>query len=337
MNVGSPAIGWALAAVGIGLLVVPLVVSDDDDAAAGFSGHIQSGTCAQPSGDFMVDLESEDSSYDVEPYVAVGDDGEPVTLGYYGASGVPGFGLGAIYTDQQFSMVIADAESGEDVACGDILRPDADKFGEAGLALVQLLPVGSGDEESAVQGVAALERATLQRELDITPTNVRIMLSTGPVSTPAEASDAYDGYVQGGRCESPTGDVHIDLKNRDDDDEPAVTPYQAISAETGDPVTLGYYGTAGAPGFGVAAAYTDQDFSLVIEDESGEPAGCGDILEPDAGEFEDAGLALVQVQPVGEAGVQGFVVMDRVEMQRELDVTPTVFRVLLFAPSANAD
>ena len=45
--------------------------------------------------DFKVDLESEDSAYDVEPYVAVGDDGDPVTLGYYGASGVPGFGLGA--------------------------------------------------------------------------------------------------------------------------------------------------------------------------------------------------------------------------------------------------
>ena len=71
--------------------------------------------------------------------------------------------------------------------------------------------------------------------------------------------------------------------------------------------------------------------------ESGEPAACGDILEPDAEEFEEAGLALVQVLPVGEAGVQGFAVMDRVEMQRELDVTPTVFRVLLFAPPATAD
>ena len=75
MNVGSTAIGWVLAAVGMGLLVVPLVVGDDDDAEAGFSGHIQSGTCAQPTDDFKVDLESEDSSHDVEPYVAIGDDG----------------------------------------------------------------------------------------------------------------------------------------------------------------------------------------------------------------------------------------------------------------------
>ena len=159
-------------------------------------------------------------------------------------------------------MVITDADTDDAVACGDILRPDADQFGEAGLAVVQLLPVGSSDEENAVQGVAAIERATLQRELDITPTRVRIILSTGPVSTPAEAAAGYDGYVQGGRCESPTGDVHVELKNRDD--EPDVTPFRAISAGTGDPVTVAYYGSAGAPGFGLAAAYTDQDFSLVI-------------------------------------------------------------------------
>ena len=117
-----------------------------------------------------------------------------------------------------------------------------------------------------------------------------------------------------------------------------MTPFQAVSAETGDPVTVAYYGSAGAPGFGLAAAYTDQDFSLVIADaESGEPAACGDILEPDADEFAEAGLALVQLLPTGDAGVQGYAVMDRVAMQRELDVTPTLFRVLLFAPPATAD
>ena len=336
MSVGSPAIGWVLAAVGIGLLVVPLVVGDDDAAAEGFSGYIQSGTCAQPNDEFVVDLDSDDSSYDVEPYRAVGDDDEPATLGYYGSAGVPGFGLSAIYTDQQYSLVVADPTTDDAVACGDILRPDADEFDSAGLALVQLLPVGSSDEEDAVQGMAAIERATLQRELDVTPTRVRILLSTGPVSTP-EAAGGYGGYVQGGTCESPAGELQADLENRDDDDEPPVTPYRAISSETGDPVTLGYYGAAGAPGFGLAAAYTDQDFSLVIEDESNEPAGCGDILEPDAQEFEEAGLALVQVGPVGEGGVQGFALLDRVEMQRELDVTPTVVKVLLFAPPATGD
>ena len=128
MNVRSAPMWWGLAAVVVAaLLVVPLVVGDDDDGAAGFDGYIQSGTCAQPSDDFTADLESEDDAYDVEPYVAVGDDGEPVTLGYYGAPGVPGFGLAAIYTDQQFSMVITDPDTDDAVACGDILRPDADR------------------------------------------------------------------------------------------------------------------------------------------------------------------------------------------------------------------
>ena len=186
--------GWPLSS-SLGCWSCRSCLGDDDDAAAGFEGYIQSGTCAQPSDDFVADLESEDDAYDVEPYVAVGDDGEPVTLGYYGAPGVPGFGLAAIYTDQQFSMVITDPGTDEAVACGDILRPDADEFGEAGLAVVQLLPVGSSD----VEGVAAIQRTALQRELDITPTQVRIILSTDPVSVPDEVAAGYEGYVQGGQ------------------------------------------------------------------------------------------------------------------------------------------
>ena len=59
-------------------------------------------------------------------------------LGYYGSPEVPGFGLSAIYTDQKFSLVMTDAD-GRQVACGDILRPDADEFSEVGVAVVQLL------------------------------------------------------------------------------------------------------------------------------------------------------------------------------------------------------
>ena len=224
----------------------------------------------------MVDLESEDSAYDVEPYVAVGEDGEPVTLGYYGAPGVPGFGVAAIYTDQQFSMVITDPDTDDAVACGDILQPDADRFGEAGVAVVQLLPVGSSD----VEGVAAIERATLQRELDITPTRARIILSTDAVTVPDEAAAGYEGYVQGGRCESPPGRRSGRAEERGRARRDAV---RGRRRRHGDPVTVAYYGAPGAPGFGLAAAYTDQDFSLVIADaESGEPVACGDILEPDA-------------------------------------------------------
>jgi hypothetical protein len=329
MKTSSAAMWWGLAAVVVcGLLFVPIVLSNADDAPNGFEGYVQSGTCADPSDEFKADLESEDNEYDVEPYVAVGADGEPVTLGYQGAPGVPGFGVAAIYTDQQFSLVIADPGSDEPVACGDILRPDADRFEEAGVAVVQLLPVGSSD----VEGIAAIERTALQRELDITPSRVRIVLSTDPVSVPSEVAAGYEGYVQGGHCDSPAGKTRVELKSEDDFD---VIPFKALSAETGDPVTVASYGSAGAPGFGLATAYADQDFSLVIEDgESGEPAGCGDILEADSDEFVEAGVALVLIEPTGDDGVQGYAVVQRAGMQRELDVTPTFFRVLLFAPPA---
>ncbi len=203
MKTSSAAMWWGLAAVVVaGLLFVPIVLSNADDAPNGFEGYVQSGTCADPSDEFKADLESDDNEYDVEPYVAVAADGDLVTLGYNGSPGVPGFGLAAIYTDQQFSLVIADADSDDAVACGDILRPDADQYEEAGVAVVQLLPVGSGD----VGGLAVIQRTSLQRELDITPTRVRIVLSTEPISVAGEVADGYEGYVRGGYCDSEPGE-----------------------------------------------------------------------------------------------------------------------------------
>ncbi len=64
---------------------------------------------------------------------------------------------------------------------------------------------------------------------------------------------------------------------------------------------------------------------------------CGDILEPDDDDFADAGLALVQLLPVGDTGVQGFALIERIPLQRELDVTPTRVRILLFAPPVTTD
>ena len=216
-------------------------------------------------------------------------------------------------------MVITDPDSDDEaVACGDILRPDADRFREAGVALVQLLPVGS----SGVQGVATLERARLERELDVTPARARILLSTDAVSLPSEAAAGYEGDVQSGLCESPTDDVRVESES---DDEFDVAPFEALPAGSDEPVTVAYYGRAGVPGFGLAAAYTDQDFSVLITDpESDEPVACGDILEPEDDEFTEAGLALVQLLPTGDADVQGYAVMQRAGMQRELDVTPTL-------------
>ena len=88
MNARSAPLWWGLAGLVVAaVLVVPLVVSDDDDGAAGFDGYVQSGTCAQPSGDLKVDLQGAEGANDVEPYVAVGADGEAVTLGSVRRSG----------------------------------------------------------------------------------------------------------------------------------------------------------------------------------------------------------------------------------------------------------
>jgi hypothetical protein len=292
--------------------------------ADGFDAYIQSGTCAAPTDDLRVKLDSQGND-DVEPYVAKSDHGT-VVLGYYGSSEVPGFGFAAIYTDQDFSLVVTDTNSGDPVACGDILEPRADRFAEAGTALVQLLPV----DDSGVQGVAVIQRTQLERELVVTPTRVRIILATGvQVTTPPQTVVGYDGHIQSGTCKSPTDRLRLDLKSRGDYD---VNPYLARPDGSGNPVTVAYYGAPGAPGFGFASAYTDQAFSLVISDEAADPVACGDILEPDNGDFADAGLALVQLLPIGDAGVQGYALIERIPLQRELDVTPTRVRILLFAP-----
>jgi hypothetical protein len=307
-----------LGLVGLVLLLgVPLALGQQ---ASGFDGHIQSGTCANPTGDVQVDLESRRAN-DINPYLAEGAD-QPVA--YYGAALVPGFGLGAAYTDVAFSLVITDPESGDPVACGDILPADADRFREAGIAFVQLLPV----EGAEVYGTASIKRTPLQRELDITPTLVRVLLSEGaPPSGPSEPAAGYDGYIQGGSCESPTDEIQVDLEGELDYD---VNPYLADPA-SGEPVTLAYYGAPGVPGFGLAAAYTDQEFSLVIVDD-GAPVACGDILKADSDDFREAGMAVVQLSPVGESGVQGYAIIERTALQRELDITPTRVRILLFAP-----
>ena len=305
--------------------IVPLLVSAQN-ADDGFDGYIQSGTCASPTDSLQVKLDG-NGDHDIEPYLArTGAGDETVVLGYYGSPGVPGFGFSAIYTDQEFSLVITDTD-GDPVACGDILEPDADRFGEAGHAVVQLLPVAP----STVQGVAVIERAAMERELDVTPTRVRVLLSNGdPVSTPAAPVTGFDGYIQGGTCDNPGDRVRVQLKSRNDHD---VEPFLAKPAESGEPVTVAYFGSTGAPGFGLAAAYTDREFSLVVTDtDTADPVACGDILEPDDDDFADSGLALVRLQPIGDPGAEGFALIERVAMQRELDVTPTRVRILLFAP-----
>jgi hypothetical protein len=303
--------------------VVPVVVAAQE--VDGFGGYIQSGTCAAPTDDLRVELDGEGDNA-IAPFVAkTGADDETVEIGYYGAPGVPGFGFSAIYTDEQFSLVITGTDD-TPVACGDLLQPDHDRFGEAGIAVVQLLPRG----DSAVQGVAVIDREPLQRELDMTPTRVRVVLSTDDEVATVDPADGFDGYIQGGRCDDPGDRVRVQLESRGDHD---VEPFLAEPSEPGEPVTVAFYGSAGAPGFGLAAVYTDQVFSLVITDtDRGDPVACGDLLQPDDDDFADAGVAVVQLRSISGPGVQGFALVERVAVERELDVTPTRVRILMFAP-----
>lgn len=302
--------------------IVPLIAGAQE--ADGFDGYIQSGSCAEPTDDLRVELDGF-GDHDIEPYLAkTGNGDETVVLGYYGSPRVPGFGFSAIYTDQPFSLVITTSDNDEPVACGDILRPDENAFGRAGLAVVQLLPA----DGSTVQGVAVVDRGPLERELDSTPTRVRVLLSTEGEVTEAASVAGYDGHIQDGTCDSPGDTLDVQLSSRGDHD---VAQFLARSDGAAEPVTVAYYGAAPAPGFGLAAAYTDEQFSLVMTEGDGQ-VGCGDILEPDEDAFTEAGLALVQIQPVGDTGVQGFAVIERAALQRESDITPTRVRVMLFAP-----
>ena len=147
------------------------------DAAPGFDGYIQSGTCEAPETEDPVFIELEDarSDYAVEPYLArVSGEDATITLAYYGAPLAPGFGYSTIFTDEEvFSLVIIDPESRAPVACGDILEPDDENFEQIGVALVQLQPVG----DSGLQGFATIERTETERELDIVSTQVQILVS----------------------------------------------------------------------------------------------------------------------------------------------------------------
>ena len=74
-----------------------------------------------------------------------------------------------------------------------------------------------------------LQRAQLERELDVSPARARILLTDDPeMAAPEELADAYEGYVQAGTCESPSDNLKVDLAS-DEDDE--VTPYLAEEGE----------------------------------------------------------------------------------------------------------
>ena len=226
------------------------------------------------------------ATHDIEPYLAkTGTGDETVVLGYYGSPGVPGFGFSASTPTSSSRWSSPDADDGDPVACGDILEPDADRFGEAGVAVVQLLPVGSIRRARG----GGHRTGAAQRELDVTPTRVRV------IAVEREPTSATTGH--GGRVRRLHPRRYVRVVQATDcacsSRATATTTSNRSSPRPADPASRSPSPTTGrlaCRGSALAAAYTDQAFSLVVTDtETGDPVACGDILEPDDDDFTEAG------------------------------------------------
>lgn len=148
---------------------------------------------------------------------------------------------------------------------------------------------------------------------------------------PARAQEVagFDGYIQSGTCAAPTDVLKIVLEDARGDY--AVEPYLAKISGEDATVTLAFYGAPYAPGFGYSTMFSDLDvYSLVITDATtGEPVSCGDLLQPDDENFEQIGMALIQLNPVGDSGLRGYAILERTTYERELDIITTQVRILL--------
>ena len=197
----------------------------------------------------------------------------------------------AIYTDQEFSLVIADPDSDEAVACGDILQPDADEFEEAGRGRGAAAP-GRVERGRRDRG----HRAVHPRSASWTSRRPRCGSSSppNPISVPGDAAAGYRG-LRPGRA------VRVARRTRSGSSSRARTTTTSCRSRpspptAGEPVTVASYGVRrrtwlrtgrGLHRPGLLAGHRGC--------RAGEPAGCGDILEADAEEFTEAGLALVQI------------------------------------------
>jgi hypothetical protein len=146
-----------------------------------------------------------------------------------------------------------------------------------------------------------------------------------------EPAPGFDGYIQSGTCEAPETEDPVFIELEDARQDYAVEPYLAKVSGEDATITLAYYGAALAPGFGFSTMFADQEvFSLVIIDpESRNPVACGDLFQPDDENFEQIGVALIRLEPVGDSGLQGFASIERTETERELDIISTRVRILL--------
>lgn len=157
---------------------IPATAEDE----TGFDGFVQSGTCAAPSGDIHLDVETGDNDHAFQIYTAKNMERGNTDV-YFGTRAIPGFGPLTLLGDASFSMAIIDA-AGAEVACGEITVPKESAFIDQGLILIELQAIN----DSQVAGVAIL-RAPDQGATDIL-TKAEVILIVGNTSAATPVAEA---------------------------------------------------------------------------------------------------------------------------------------------------
>ena len=143
---------------------------------------------------------------------------------------------------------------------------------------------------------------------------------------------ASTAISKSGTCEAPETEDPVFIELEDARSDYAVEPYLARVSGEDATITLAYYGAPSLQASGTQPYLPMKKCSLVIIDpESRAPVACGDILEPDDENFEQIGVALVQLQPVGDSGLQGFATIERTETERNIVSTQVQILVSMSA------
>ena len=174
-------------------------------------------------------------------------DGEDdtVVLGYYGVPVVPGFGFSAIYTDQAFSLVITGPRTAIRWRAATSSSRMPTRFAEAGVAVVQLLPVG--DSDRARDGGRPAGASSSASSTSLRPAFASCCRRTARSPYRRRRRPGSTATSKAAPVMPDRPAAHAAESQGDHD----VRPYLASPDGPGEPVTLAYYGCARRPGFRV--------------------------------------------------------------------------------------
>ena len=131
-----------------------------------------------------------------------------------------------------------------------------------------------------------------------------------PMRGPAQnQATGFNGYIRSGSCAKPAGNIHLDISRGTD--QFAFLRYTAPPengvTDTG-PVT--YFGIRTVPGFGVLTLLSGEPYAVVITADSTDTiVACGDIHRPTQSAFQDSGVVLVRLDPVGNSTARGVAIL----------------------------